>query len=61
MKKILLLLALFVSQAMIAQKTRPPFFKAPKGLQLLSTDLHIHTVFSDGSVWPDIRVQEALR
>ncbi|HHM21530.1 MAG TPA: PHP domain-containing protein, partial [Bacteroidetes bacterium] len=25
------------------------------------TDLHIHTAFSDGSVWPDIRVQEALR
>ena len=61
MKKILLLLTLFVSQAMIAQKTRPSFFKAPEGMQLLSTDLHIHTVFSDGSVWPDIRVQEALR
>lgn len=27
----------------------------------LSVDLHTHTVFSDGSVWPDIRVQEALR
>jgi len=27
----------------------------------LKVDLHIHTVFSDGSVWPDIRVQEALR
>ncbi|NKB88980.1 MAG: PHP domain-containing protein [Acidobacteria bacterium] len=24
-------------------------------------DLHIHSVFSDGSVWPDIRVQEAVR
>jgi predicted metal-dependent phosphoesterase TrpH len=24
-------------------------------------DFHIHTVFSDGSVWPDIRVHEALR
>ena len=24
-------------------------------------DFHIHSVFSDGSVWPDIRVQEALR
>lgn len=31
------------------------------GYQTLSTDLHIHTVFSDGSVWPDIRVQEALK
>jgi hypothetical protein len=27
----------------------------------LSCDFHQHTVFSDGSVWPDIRVQEALR
>ena len=26
----------------------------------LSTDLHIHSVFSDGNVWPTIRVQEAL-
>jgi predicted metal-dependent phosphoesterase TrpH len=26
----------------------------------LKCDLHQHTVFSDGSVWPDIRVQEAL-
>lgn len=24
-------------------------------------DFHMHTVFSDGSVWPDIRVQEALK
>lgn len=24
-------------------------------------DLHQHTVFSDGAVWPDIRVQEAVR
>tara|TARA_B100000780_G_scaffold223511_1_gene162649 strand:- start:2321 stop:3433 length:1113 start_codon:yes stop_codon:yes gene_type:complete len=35
------------------------FFKAPDGKYLISTDLHIHTVFSDGSVWPDIRVDEA--
>jgi len=27
----------------------------------LVTDLHMHTVFSDGSVWPDIRVEEAVR
>ena len=27
----------------------------------LTTDLHQHTVFSDGSVWPTIRVEEALR
>ncbi|RPG58589.1 MAG: PHP domain-containing protein [Flavobacteriales bacterium TMED235] len=38
-----------------------PFFVAPQGQIILSTDLHIHTVFSDGSVWPNIRVEEALR
>jgi hypothetical protein len=31
------------------------------GYLSLSCDFHIHTVFSDGSVWPDIRVQEALK
>ena len=31
------------------------------GYHTLTCDLHTHTVFSDGSVWPDIRVQEALR
>ena len=31
------------------------------GYRTLTTDLHQHTVFSDGSVWPDIRVMEALR
>ena len=25
------------------------------------TDLHTHSVFSDGHVWPNIRVAEALR
>jgi len=32
-----------------------------EGYLSLKTDLHIHTVFSDGYVWPNIRVQEALR
>lgn len=31
------------------------------GYKTLKTDLHIHSVFSDGNVWPTIRVQEALR
>lgn len=31
------------------------------GYTTLITDLHQHSVFSDGSVWPDIRVMEALR
>lgn len=31
------------------------------GYQTLKCDFHIHTVFSDGTVWPTIRVQEAWR
>jgi len=31
------------------------------GYHTLKVDLHTHTVFSDGSVWPTIRVEEALR
>lgn len=30
------------------------------GYKTIKSDLHQHTVFSDGAVWPDIRVQEAL-
>ena len=26
---------------------------------MVGADLHIHTTFSDGSVWPNIRVSEA--
>ena len=31
------------------------------GYQLLKCDLHMHTVFSDGRVWPKLRVEEAWR
>ena len=31
------------------------------GSKTLVCDLHMHTVFSDGSVWPNIRVQEAQK
>ncbi len=31
------------------------------GYLSLKADLHQHTVFSDGAVWPGIRVQESLR
>ncbi len=31
------------------------------GYQTLACDFHTHTVFSDGHVWPSIRVQEAQR
>lgn len=31
------------------------------GYKTLKVDLHQHTVFSDGDVWPTIRVEEALK
>ena len=31
------------------------------GLVTLKCDFHMHTVFSDGSVWPTVRVEEAWR
>jgi 3',5'-nucleoside bisphosphate phosphatase len=31
------------------------------GYKTLKCDLHIHTVFSDGLVWPSIRVDEAVK
>ncbi len=31
------------------------------GAKILAVDLHTHSVFSDGKVWPTIRVEEALR
>jgi predicted metal-dependent phosphoesterase TrpH len=41
--------------------TRAIEFPDIPGYVTLKCDLHMHTVFSDGSVWADIRVQEALR
>ena len=31
------------------------------GYKTLKCDFHLHTVFSDGSVWPNLRVNEAIR
>ena len=36
-------------------------FPDTKQYKTLVTDLHTHSVFSDGHVWPNIRVGEALR
>ena len=32
-----------------------------KGYVTLKCDLHLHTVFSDGTVWPTVRIDEAYR
>ena len=33
----------------------------PPGWITLKCDFHLHTVFSDGLVWPTVRVEEAWR
>jgi hypothetical protein len=47
--------------AAIARERRIAFPKTADGRSVLAVDLHTHSVFSDGSVWPDIRVEEARR
>ena len=60
MKKILVLVFL-LSISLNYSQNRREFFKSPTGLFLIASDLHIHSVFSDGRVWPSIRVEEARR
>ena len=65
MKQVLTLLFLFLSLTLHAQHHshatgRAIRFKDVPGYKVLKCDLHQHTVFSDGQVWPDIRVMEAL-
>ncbi|MEZ5939211.1 MAG: Sb-PDE family phosphodiesterase [Hyphomonadaceae bacterium] len=45
----------------IEQTRRIEFPDLQDGRHALAVDLHTHSVFSDGYVWPDIRVQEAKR
>ena len=59
-KKFLFCTSIFILGA-IAVRAQSSFFKADSNAQWISMDLHIHTVFSDGAVWPSIRVEEARR
>jgi hypothetical protein len=55
----LLLLSLLTTYAAYGQGEMR-FPNTPEHETIIA-DLHMHTVFSDGSVWPDIRVYEAVR
>jgi len=59
-KLILLLLAVSMTLPLFAQagKTVIPDLK---GYVTLKCDFHMHTIFSDGTVWPTVRVDEAYR
>lgn len=45
----------------IATARKISFPKLKDGRSVLAVDLHTHSVFSDGSVWPNVRVEEARR
>ncbi len=45
-----------INQSRVRTEISIPGFN---GYQTLKCDFHVHTVFSDGKVWPDIRVNEA--
>jgi hypothetical protein len=58
---ILFVLATFPQQVQAQDTERIIEFPDIPGYVTLKCDLHMHTVFSDGSVWPNIRVQEAMK
>jgi hypothetical protein len=45
----------------LAHERAVEFPDTPDGRVVLAADLHTHSVFSDGAVWPSIRVEEAHR
>ena len=55
-----LFLFLLVASVVSAYTTNKIVIPDVNGYVTLKGDYHIHTVFSDGSVWPETRVQEAL-
>jgi hypothetical protein len=65
-RRLLLLLSLVAAATIAAPAANEPVksgntFPAVAGYQTLVCDFHLHTAFSDGRVWPGIRVEEALR
>jgi 3',5'-nucleoside bisphosphate phosphatase len=63
-KRISLLISCFIFLLVSAGKAQnPDVIQIPDilGYQTITLDPHLHTVFSDGLVWPTIRVEEAWR
>ena len=66
MKKLSLVLfavivSLLISSAALCAEEAKINFPDILGYKTLRCDLHMHTVFSDGAVWPTVRVDEAQR
>jgi hypothetical protein len=56
------LIAAFLLSSLLGAQTRDPL-PVPDipGFRTLKCDFHMHTVYSDGEVWPSVRVQEAWK
>lgn len=59
--RILTLYLLLVVAGVTAQERRIPNIPDIPGYKTLICDFHLHTIFSDGLVWPTVRVDEAWR
>jgi len=61
MKRLLILTTILMAvMALTAQPVRNEILiPSLEGYEVLKCDFHMHTVFSDGSVWPTVRVGEA--
>jgi len=55
------IVSLLISPAALCAAEAKINFPDILGYKTLKCDLHTHTVFSDGSVWPTVRVDEAQR
>ena len=60
MKNLILVITILCVNTIFTQNKKT-FFESPDNIYYISSDLHIHSVFSDGAVWPTIRVDEAIR
>ena len=60
MKNLILVITILCVNTIFSQNKKT-FFESPENIYYISSDLHIHSVFSDGAVWPTIRVDEAIR
>jgi len=58
---VLVLLVLCAGAERPAEVRRGIQFPDLAGFETLKCDFHMHTVFSDGNVWPTVRVDEAWR
>jgi len=61
-KKIKFLIILLIINGFVSAQSRN-IINIPNipGYQTLKCDFHMHTVFSDGTVWPTVRVEEVWR